>query len=331
MDTTGVVTELVTEMKVLRKGRGINTKGVEGRIGSALRTAFGVNGDDGPADIRRKIGDGLTRLAGSLPEDLRLAAMAAFSLTPETQQPFYQARARWVADHLERDERTVRRRIDDGIQQLAELAAAQIAGLPDNTADVPGARWRSESLRALLLLDQSAPEAFEFRRIVSDQDGLAEIDLSVTLTAPPDVARPSGPSLTMDVLYGGSLVRRTMESARRFGMALALPRPLSRGEQHEFALRFRIPEGDAMRPHFVCVTKQDCDLLEIRVKFDEKKPPAAVWRLTKVFQDDLDDPAHRGDQVPVDTAAELRVTFGQVSPGFAYGVQWDMEGLAESE
>jgi hypothetical protein len=213
--------------------------------------------------------------------------------------------------------------MDQGITQLAELTAAQLAGKPDPADGPDGGRWHTETLRALLNLDRAAPEAFEFRRIVADQHDLTEIDLAVTLTDADAAA--ADPNLGVDVLYGGSLVRRTMETARRFGLALALPHPLERGEQHDFALRFRVPPGQIMRPHFVCVTKQACDLIEVRVKFDEKRPPAAVWRLAKVFQDDLDDPAHRGEPVPVDAAAELRIEFTQVSPGFAYGVQWDME------
>ncbi|HYS37428.1 MAG TPA: hypothetical protein VEO01_17560 [Pseudonocardiaceae bacterium] len=328
MNTNDVVVELIAEMKTLRKSRGINVAQVD-RIGPTLQTAFGVEPDDGPADIRRKVGGGLGRLARSLPEDLQLVVLAAFGLIPEARQPFYQERARWAGGQLGRDERTVRRRMDQGINQLAELTAAQLAGKPAAADEPPGGRWHTDTLRALLNLDRAAPEAFEFRRIVADQHDLTEIDLAVTLTGTSGDTLPGDPNLAVDVLYGGSLVRRTMETARRFGLALALPRPLDRGEEHEFALRFRVPAGQVMRPHFVCVMKQACDLLEVRVKFDEKRPPAAVWRLTKVFQDDLDDPAHRGDMVPVDSAAELRIEFAHVSPGFAYGVQWDKEDTAE--
>jgi hypothetical protein len=319
-----VLAELVTELKTLRKSRGINVALVD-RIGPTLRMAFGAEQNDGPADIRRKVGGGLSRLAKSLPEDLQLVVLAAFGLIPEARQPFYQERARWAGAQLGRDERTVRRRMDQGITQLAELTAAQLAGKPTPADGPDGGRWHTETLRALLNLDRAAPEAFEFRRIVADQHDLTEIDLAVTLTAPSADLAAADPNLGVDVLYGGSLVRRTMETARRFGLALALPHPLERGEEHDFALRFRVPPGQLMRPHFVCVTKQDCDLIEVRVKFDEKHPPTAVWRLTKVFQDGLDDPAHRGEPVPVDAAAELRIEFAQVSPGFAYGVQWDRE------
>jgi hypothetical protein len=324
MSTDDVVAKLVAEMKTVRGGRGINADGVAERVGPALRAAFGVDTNDGPADIRRKVGSGLARLAKSLPEDLQLVVLAAFALTPDARQPFYQERARWAAQQINRDERTVRRRMDDGIKQLAELAAARIAGRPAAAGEPADDRWHSNLVRTLLTIEHGVHEAFEFRRIVSDQDDLTEIDLAVTLTAPaPGGSGQDTTGLGMDVLSGGSLVRRTMESARRFGMALALPRPLNRGDEHEFGLRLKVPEGQVMRPHFVCVMKQPCDLLEVRVKFDEKKPPPAVWRLTKVFQDDLDDPAQRGDQVPIDAASELRITFRDVTPGFAYGVQWD--------
>jgi hypothetical protein len=104
---------------------------------------------------------------------------------------------------------------------------------------------------------------------------------------------------------------------------LALPRALDRGEHHDFALYLRTPAGRVMRPHFVCLTKQACNWLEVRVKFDEKCPPVAVWRLTKVLQDALDEPADRGEKVEVDAAGELHIEFSHVVPGFAYGVHWE--------
>ncbi len=317
-----IVTTLVTELKALRRSRGIHISQAD-RFGPTLRSTFNVTPADGPADTRRKIGNGLTRLAGTLPDDLQMVVLAAFGLIPDAQQPFYQERARWAAARLGRDERTVRRRMDEGIQQLAQLAAAEFAGRPARPDEPPTDGWHTESLCMVLNVDRATPEAFEFRRIVADRAGLTEIDLAVTLTAPPATATRADANLGVDVIYGGSLVRRSMETPHRYGLALALPRALDRGEHHDFALYLRTPAGRVMRPHFVCLTKQACNWLEVRVKFDEKRPPVAVWRLTKVLQDALDEPADRGEKVEVDAAGELHIEFNHVVPGFAYGVHWE--------
>jgi hypothetical protein len=212
------------------------------------------------------------------------------------------------------------------LKQLAELAAAGLADRLDRVgADPIGDGWHTESLIATLNLSAPEPEAFEFRTIVADRDELPEIDTAVTLTASPNGISSPPSALRMDVLYGGRLTQRFMESERRFAMKLAFPEPLNTGDRHEFALRFRVPDDTATRPHFVSVTKQRCDKVELRVKFDEKHVPANVWLLERVFQSDLADPTQRGAAVAVDAAGELRVQFVAPDPGFAYGVRWEAE------
>ena len=319
------VDSLAAELRKLRRGRGIDSTGIREAVGPELCSACGVTDADGAAEIRRKVRERLIETAGSLPSDLYIAVCAAFALTDEFRQQFYHQRVQQAAIRIERDDRTARRRVDIGVAQLAALLGEQLSRRPGTPAESETDQWHSAVLRTTLNLTFAAPEAIEVRRIVADQDNLREIDLAVTITAPPPGAPAPATGLTMDVLYGGTLVRRSMESAHRYGMALALPVPLDRGQEHEFALRFRIPEGQTMNPHFVCVSQQPCDWLEVRVKFDEKKLPAAVWRLTKVFQNELDDPVHRVDPVTLDNAAELCLSFERPLPGFAYGVQWDME------
>ncbi|HWC82118.1 MAG TPA: hypothetical protein VG756_19375 [Pseudonocardiaceae bacterium] len=325
MDPNAVVEQLDAELRALRKSRGVDADVSQLRVGDTLRAACGITDSDGLAEVRRKVVDRLESLAGELPDDQQIAVRTAFGLIPEARAPFLRERVRWAAEQLDRDERTVRRRIDQGTRRLAELAAARLSPPARPGGPSEAELWHTKILRTMLNLTLSAPEAFEFRRIVADQDGVREIDLAVTLTAPPPDAASPASALVMDVLYGGSLVRRSMESEHRFGMALALPYPLNRGAEHEFAVRFRVPDGETIRPHFVAVPRLRCDHLEVRVKFDEKKLPTAVWQLTKVFQDELDDPARRTEPVAVDSASELRIEFDQPAPGFAYGVQWDEE------
>jgi hypothetical protein len=324
MDAESITIKLVAELKKLRRGRGIGDVDVDEHIGPTLRMVCGVT-DESPASVRDKVAARLSEWAQPLPEDIAVPVLAAFAVLPDAQQPFVQNRARWAGERIGRDERTVRRRIDEGITRIAELAVAEHLNVRSLDPDGPSKQWHTEELRALLDLDQATPEAFEFRRIVAGRDNLREIDLAVTLTGSAAGDESADPVLLdMDVLYGGTLVRRKMESTRRYGLSLALPRALAKEERHDFAVRFRVQgDGEPLQPHFVCVTEQGCDLLEIRVKFPEKKPQTSVWRLTRAFQGELDDPARRGDPVPVDGANELRVEFRRTEPGFAYGVQWD--------
>jgi hypothetical protein len=118
--------DLIRECKALRRGRGIFTIQIEPRIGPALRAVAGINGDEGPAEIRTKVAEALDRLASRLPADLRTAAVFAFALANDSRERLYKDRVSLVARRIDRDERTARRRIDDAIVQIAQLATAQV-------------------------------------------------------------------------------------------------------------------------------------------------------------------------------------------------------------
>ncbi|HJP73065.1 MAG TPA: hypothetical protein VJ914_02280 [Pseudonocardiaceae bacterium] len=331
MDANALVKQLIGELKVLRRSRGVETKEITGKLGPALRQACGIAADDGPANLRIKLRRRLTELAECLPWDLKVLAQAAFALVPDANDQFYNVRLAWAAKQIDRQERTLRRRADEAVRQLAELAAADLTGRSAGLgAEQVGDGWHTETLSAMLNLSTPEPEAFEFRTIVADRDELPEIDLAVTLTAAPNGSTSPPGALAMDVLYGGRLTQRFMEAERRFAMKLTFPEPLNAGDRHDFALRFRVADESQMRPHFVSVTRQPCDKVELRVKFDDKRVPSNVWLLSRVFQSDLGDPAQHGERVPVDAAGELRVEFLAPDPGFAYGVRWEIEPNSDS-
>ena len=311
--------DVVGELKVLRKGRGIFATPLADRVGPALRATCGILEDDDSVAVRRKLTDRLFPLVESLPEDLKIALRAAFALDERARKPFYQERVHWAAITLDRDDRTVRRRIDEGIEQVAAMAVA--AGAPDLRPRYPSRSWHTEELRVTLALDQPVAEAFEFRRVVADADEIAELDLALTLTA----AGESGHSvhesdLVVDVFHGGVLAGRAMESSDRIGLALRLPEPLRRGERHDIGLRFR---ANMREPHYICVPRHPCDLFDLHVRFGDRVPDRIV-RLEKAFQNDTRSP--RGAVLETDDAGEVHVRFRHLAPGFAYGIRWQPAG-----
>ncbi|WP_290049741.1 hypothetical protein [Amycolatopsis solani] len=297
--------ELVQELKTLRKGRGLAGR-VDDRVGPFLRSACAVADGDGMVAIREKVSGRLSSLASHLPEDLRVAALAAFAISTEARHPLYQDRVRWAASRLDRDPRTVRRRVDEAIEVLAELASS--SPVFAESAD----SWHTASLAVSMVLDQGAPMVLEQRRIVADRDGLRSIDLAVSL--------PDGrASLSTSVLYGGRLVDRGMEATDRWGFGLSLPRPLTRGESWESAVLFRLPSVSSLRPYMVCVPRQPCESFDLRVRF-EGRPEVRV--LEGAFQSDVSDPAYRGRPHEVDSSGEIHLRFQRLTPGLAYGARW---------
>lgn len=301
--------ELVQELKVLRKGRGLQGK-VEDRVGPLLRSACSVADDDGLVEIRTKVASRLTELAGHLPDDLRLAALAAFAICAEARQPLYQERIQWAARRVDRDPRTVRRRVDDAIDLLAELAT----GVRPEGVPTPETSWHTASLTVAMVLDQPSPLVLEQRRVVADQDGVSALDLAVSL--------PSGrDAVSATVFHGGKLVDRGMEASDRWGFAMELPRPLARGESCEIAVLFRFPSASALRPYLVCVPRHPCDQFDMRVRFGQDGP-GEVRVLDGAFQRDVSDAGYRGRLHQIDPAGELHLRFRGLAPGLAYGARW---------
>lgn len=237
--------QLVSDLKALRKGRGLFVNNVGERVGHTLRDVCGVTEQDGPVEIRHRVAQRIAHLAGDLPDDLRLAVLAAFGVLPDARRPLYQDRVDWIAARIGRDPRTARRRIDDGILQLAQLACA-----PARAVEA-AAGWHTVESRLVVMLDHGTEETIEHHRVVAAQDDLTELDLAVT---------------DASVAYGGTL---------RAG-SLILPSPLQAGQTHDFALRSRLPGPSRSLVHF---PKRRCDFLELRVRFDRNRLPNLVSRL----------------------------------------------------
>ncbi|MGW5740753.1 hypothetical protein [Amycolatopsis sp. NPDC003861] len=277
--------ELVAELKTVRKGRGLQASRLHDRVGPCLRAACGVVEADGMVAIRAKVSGRLSELAEQLPEDLRLAALAAFAITPEARQPLYQERVKWAAERVDRDPRTVRRRVDEAIELLAELATPL-------SPPAPG-RWHTASLTLALVIEE--PCVFEQHRVVADQDGLRSFDLAV-------------PSTEGMVLYGG-----TLSSAG----TVDLPAPLPRGGSWEFAAVFPVEPPSRM----VFVPRHRCEVFDLRLRFGKKAPPE-VLALDGAFERDVQDPGYRGRKLQVDAAGEVHLQFRHLTPGLVYGARW---------
>lgn len=279
--------ELVSDLKALRKGRGIYVNNVGERVGGTLRDVCGVTEQDGPGEIRVRVAQRLEHLAVDLPDDLRIAVLAAFGMIPAAQHPRYEERVGWIAERIGRDPRTARRRIDDAIHQLAQLA---FTPLRLRGSAEPAAGWHTATTRVFVTLEGPITEALEHHRIVAADDNLREIDVATAFGDPA-------------VLAGGTL---------RDGK-LVLPAPLPAGETHDFWVRSRNP----VRPRqFTYMPRRRCDYLELRVHFDCDSLPRAVSRLQGR------PPRDRG-KVDLDQAGEVKLVFPDAVRGMAYGARWD--------
>src|SRR5690349_4652961 len=88
----GGAAELANELKMLRKGRGLQTPKLSDQVGPMLRQLCGITGTESAATLREKLSERLRNLADALPDDLRLAVTVALAIHQDTQQQFLQDR-----------------------------------------------------------------------------------------------------------------------------------------------------------------------------------------------------------------------------------------------
>lgn len=299
--------ELLDELKKLRKGRGIYAVDIQRRVGPALRGVAGINNDDGPAEVRNKIAGRVQNLVRALPDDLRLAALTAFAIASDARQPLYKDRVALTASRIGRDPRTARRRMDDAIVQLAQVATAR-PDQPTGFAAPATTDWYFTELMVSLILDRDRPEIIEQGRVVAETDDVSE----VTLHADRMLGYPVAEQVIVDreVLYGGSLDKHRPADLRRTPLVLA--GRLDRGRPHEYVVQERILSRRALRPEVVFVPAVRCDRFVLRVRFPRADGQIQACRL-----------GGRLERVAVDAFGELEVEFRDLAAGCRYGVRWE--------
>jgi len=308
---------LAVELRALRKGRGVQSPTIVDSLGPQLSVVCGITAGDSPATIREKLVGRLGALAKKLPQDLKAAVVAALSLSPDAPGAFLQDRVQRLADLEKRDVRTIRRRVDDAIDMLAQAAVR--AGTTAARTDGDG--WRVERLESLLRMDVGSPVCFERRFIVAESSGVEEVRELMTLPRGAETDSTEH-DVGVEVQYGVELVRRERVRDTRFAFVLRLPHALSAGDSHDYGLVLRVPPGQPMRTHYVFFPKRPCDSFALRVRFPAGAVPRNIWKVAEVFHRDLDDEQLVREELVADRVGEVSVDFDGLIAGHGYGVQW---------
>lgn len=306
--------QLMEELKRLRRGRGLHAPHLDRLIGPALRELCEIDQTAGAETVRERIRDWVIAATRALPEDLRMVTLTSLGLNPNAQHAFLTDRVKWLAAHLDRDVRTIRRWLDIGLTRLVEAA---VASAPTNVPDDES--WRVRHFSALLRLDGPTPVSTERRTIVATADGVRVIPWSLSL---PRTGENTPANLDVQVLQGAVLLHMERPSARRFLLHLRLPQVLRAGQAHTFSLDVRVPQGQSMRPTYVFWPERRCDRFDLVVRFDPERMPRLVWRVHDVFHRDADEIEPGPDLLTLDSVGEVAVSFIEPRVGRGYGIQW---------
>jgi hypothetical protein len=299
------------ELRLLCRGRGVLAPDLRRRIGPRLAARLSDAGERGA------IVDWLRGHVRQLPGDLRLAASVGLGLHPPADARFLGERLDWLAGHLAREQRTVRRRLDEALALLAELVSTSNP-TPPVEPSATGGSWYSRSVRALVTLDRGEPEVFEERAIVAAGPAVDAVTLAMSI---PRIPGQDPPEVLVDVLHGGLLTRTERPSASHFKFVVELPREVGPDDEHHLGLRYRLRPGQQMTPHYALIPLSRCDRFTLRVRFPA--PPPTVRLLAGVPTRSLDDDPGELPVVEPDRAGEVFVRFAGLTPGLGYGLRWD--------
>jgi len=308
-----VSVKLMAELKGLRRGRGLHAPNLERLVGPVLRKVCGLDEDAGAETIRDRVRNWVHEATEQFPEDLRIVTITSLGMNPEVQDVFLAQRVEWLAQLLERDARTVRRRMDAGLTRLVEAAV----GVEVQEIDY-GDPWRLQHFSALLRLDGPTPVCTERRTIVATRDGVDQIQWSISLPKADD-----GPvGLDVRVLQGAVLSSMERPSPRRFQLQLRLPYALRAGQTHSLSLDVCVPLGQQIPPTYVFWPERPCDRFDLVVRFHPDRLPRLVWRVSDVFHRDADELEPGSEKLTIDYVGEVTTSFVRPRPGRGHGVQW---------
>jgi hypothetical protein len=302
------------ELSRLRRGRGVMAADLPDRLGPALRRMAGIEPGGHADDARQRLIGILEELAAGLPEDLGTAFAAALALREDVRFRFLDERMQWLAKSMQRDARTARRRADEAIR-LVEAAATAPAVRSREYED-----WHLTRLRALLLLDRAEPSAIEERIVVAASD-LTEITIATSIPVP-DGGHPAARRAELRVLYGGTLIRSTWPTATYFRYAIRLPRPLRRGESHEFGVSITTPCGQPFNPRYAIQPLRRCDEFDLRIRFGAAGRARTVWGIAGLPRGMADDFADPEALVHPDAVGDIHLRYEHLKTGLVYGARW---------
>jgi len=310
---------IAAEIRSLRKGRGLQIGDLDQRLGPHLRELAAAGGGDA-APHRHALAAELLACGKELAPDLQTAIGASLGLSAETRQMLhFKDRVSWLAGQLGYEYRTALRRIDTAEQLLAEEIARELARRRGRSAAAP-LGWHLSELRTLVRLDTQTPEVHETRRIVAATDGLREVMAWLDVPSPDR----SKPSLEVEIMYGGRLVRREQPGGGRFQFMVQLPAPLAAGDSHEFGLLLRFPPGREMVPYYIISPECQCDHFELRVRFHPAHPPAWIRQVDGETVRMFDAAEPGGDLSHLDGAGEAHFSFAAPTMYLCYGAQWQV-------
>jgi hypothetical protein len=314
---TDDVDDIVVDLKRLSRRQGLQAPDLADHMGPGLAAVLELELDRPSADIRQQAQAVIVEAGRVLEPDIRLAVLVTLGADGWATGSLLQDRIGAVAEHMQRDARTVRRRIDMAFAELAEALVAR-RNVPAS-ADLhapPG--WYVETMHAHLQLGSPRSTLTEDREIVSQTNGLSE--LTIGLSAPQLSEGPIDIDITAE--HGATVAGARRMSSSYWTFLLRLPRTLRTGERHRYVVTFSCPPMHAMQPYYVLSPLRHVKRFTAEVDFGSPENVDLVWRVDGAAPSVLRDGEPTDQVCDVGPDGVVHESFSEITQGLSYGVAW---------
>ncbi len=276
-------------------------------LGPTLRRVLDVDGSTREDEARTRLVSLLTGEASALPGDLSGLVHAAFGISDS--RPLLHDRLVAVGQVLERDERTLRRRLAEADDLLTDRIIVRFA--PRQGLARPG--WHWVSYHVDIDVSDDRPVFASTRTLVSAVDHLTEIGEIVSIPLVGDRE-----ALHVEGLVGCTYVGHDSLSDTSWRLLFRLSRPLGIGETLDTVVRFTWPGRHWIQPIAAIVPMRPVEHFGVRASFGHPRSCSAAWVLNGTLPTTISDPSS-GDLVTTET---IDVAFDDLQLGHAYGIAW---------
>jgi hypothetical protein len=309
--------ELRGELDRLHQGRGLNRPDLLAHVGPQLREVLRI-ADNDPDEARRVLVAELGEAARSLSAEYRYVFVMAAAIT--STAPTLAERMTIVSGKLDRDARTVRRRLRQADAQAAEYFLHRARSFGRDPSPIQEG-WHAVGFESTLWLDRPRPQFHGVRDMIVTAERLTSIEEKISIPRP--ARSDEDEELEVEAAEGCSLARLERLSTSSWRIVLELDRELHAGQRHRLGLRVTVPSRSFIRPYSVLVPFRQCRTFSTAVHFGQPSAARRAWRLAGVPPVVLEDGTPTDDLYDLARNPTAVASFSSVFTGLAYGIQWE--------
>lgn len=310
---------VVSELALLHRSRGLRRSELGPSVGPGLREVLDLPPDIDETELRLRLVDALIAASAPLASDLRAAFLHALAV--KSAHRLLQERLKQAGAEIDRDARTVRRRLE-----AANIAVARrLRSSHERRANHPQAPtgWTVTAMSSVLDLRLLRP-SFTAEKTILAAQRVTSLTESFFIPRVSDEATgevvAAEPDIEVEVGAGGRLEGLTRVAPRNWRYQVVLDQPLRSGDLLTYSVKVTVPEHRYFAPYNAVAPLRPCASFDCRVYFDPDRLPALIQQIdglpSSIFNDLIGDT----DLLPV--AAEVDVRFTALVPGLAYGLRW---------